>query len=176
MRWTTCGAAILAGLSAGSGALCQDAPMFRGNLAHTGVYDVPAVQTLTGVKWRFHTGGRVISSPAVAGGVAYVGSTDGHLYAVDMATGTQRWTFASGSRITSSPAVDGGGVFFSSYDGNVYRVDAALAKCNGSLPRQVSGGSPASTSMDFSLPERPCPIRSMSSSRRRPSRTARSSL
>ena len=41
MRWTTCGAAILAGLLAGSAALGQDAPMFRGNLAHTGVYDVP---------------------------------------------------------------------------------------------------------------------------------------
>jgi eukaryotic-like serine/threonine-protein kinase len=99
--------------------------MFRGNLAHTGVYDVPPIQTLTGVKWRFHTSGPVISSPAVAGGVAYVGSTDGHLYAIDMATGTQRWTFKTRSRITSSPAVDGGSVFFSSYDGNIYRVDAA---------------------------------------------------
>jgi eukaryotic-like serine/threonine-protein kinase len=127
-RWTTFGAAALASLSAGSAALGQDAPMFRGNLAHTGVYDVPPIQTLTGVKWRFHTSGRVISSPAVAGGVAYVGSTDGHMYAVDMATGTQRWTFTTGSRVTSSPAIDGGGVFFSSYDGNIYRVDAATGK------------------------------------------------
>jgi eukaryotic-like serine/threonine-protein kinase len=102
--------------------------MFRGNLAHTGVYDVPPIQTLTGVKWKFHTKGRIISSPAVVGGVAYVGSTDGYLYAVDLASGAQRWAFKTGARITSSPAVDSGGVFFTSYDGQIYRVDAVTGK------------------------------------------------
>jgi outer membrane protein assembly factor BamB len=125
MRWTTCGAAILAGLLAGSAALSQDAPMFRGNLAHTGVYAAPELRTFGGIKWQFHTKGRILSSAAVVGGVAYVGSTDGRLYAVDMATGAQRWSFKTGARITSSPAVDSGGVFFSSYDGQIYRVDAA---------------------------------------------------
>ncbi len=124
MRWNTYGAAILASLSAGSAALCQDAPMFRGNLAHTGVYAAPELRTLGGVKWQFHTKGRILSSAAVAGGVAYVGSTDGSLYAVDLATGAQRWAFKTGARITASPAVDSGGVFFSSYDGLIYRVDA----------------------------------------------------
>lgn len=122
-----CGA-LLAALSVSTAARGQDAPMFRGNLAHTGVYAAPEVRTLTGVKWKFHTRGRVISSPAVANGVAYVGSTDGHLYAVDMASGAQRWTDSTNARITSSPAVDDGGVFFTSYDGHLYRVDAATGK------------------------------------------------
>ena len=102
--------------------------MFRGNLAHTGVYDAPAIETLPGVKWKFHTDGHVISSPAVVGNTVYAGSTDGHLYAVDVATGKARWKFATKSRITSSPAVNGGSVFVSSYDGNVYRVDTATGK------------------------------------------------
>ncbi len=51
--------------------------MFRGNLAHTGVYDAAGVPKLTGLKWKFHTGGLIISSPAIANGLVYVGSTDG---------------------------------------------------------------------------------------------------
>jgi outer membrane protein assembly factor BamB len=121
-------AALLAALTAGCVARGQDAPMFRGNLAHTGVYAAPEIRKLSGIKWQFHTSGRVISSPAVANGVAYVGSTDGRLYAVDMASGTQRWVDSTTARITSSPAVDGGGVFFTSYDGQVYRVNAATGK------------------------------------------------
>src|ERR1700682_21067 len=66
---------------------------FRGNSSHTGVYDSVGVPKLTGVKWKFHTNGYVISSPAIANGAAYVGSTDGNLYAVDLQTGSQKWKF-----------------------------------------------------------------------------------
>jgi hypothetical protein len=52
------------------------AAMFRGNPSHTGVYDAPGVPKLTGVKWRFHTNGYILSSPAVAAAAAYVGSTE----------------------------------------------------------------------------------------------------
>ena len=62
----------------------QDAAMFRGNLAHTGVYNAAGVPKFSQIKWKFHTDGQVISSPAVANGMAYVGSTDGNLYAVDL--------------------------------------------------------------------------------------------
>ncbi len=101
------------------------AAMFRGNPSHTGVYDAPGVPKLTGVKWRFHTNGYIISSPAVANGTAYVGSTDGNLYAVDLKSGTQKWKFKTGARVVSSPAVDNGAVYFGSYDGYFYAVDAA---------------------------------------------------
>jgi hypothetical protein len=56
--------------------------MFRANLHHTGVYHTKGVPQLHGVKWRFKTGGEVESSPAVADGVVYFGSRDGHLYAL----------------------------------------------------------------------------------------------
>jgi outer membrane protein assembly factor BamB len=102
-----------------------DATEFRGNPQHTGVYDAPGVPKFSKIKWKFHTNGLVISSPAVANGTVYVGSTDGNLYAIDLESGTQRWKFATKVRVASSPAVDGGMVYFGSYDGNFYAVDAA---------------------------------------------------
>jgi outer membrane protein assembly factor BamB len=109
-------------------ALAVDAPMFRGNAEHTGVYAGPGPAALHGVKWKFRTGGNVLSSPAVVGDSAYVASTDGFLYAVALASGTERWKFATGARVTSSPAVVAGVVYVNSYDGNVYAVDAATGK------------------------------------------------
>lgn len=105
--------------------VAQDAAMFRGNLQHTGVYTAAGVPKFNAIKWKFHTGGRVISSPAVVGGVAYVGSTDGNLYAVDVSTGTVKWKFATKAWEVSSPAVASGVVYFLSYDGDLYALDAA---------------------------------------------------
>jgi outer membrane protein assembly factor BamB len=106
-------------------ALGQGPSMFRGDLAHTGVYSDSGLPSVTKVKWRFHTDGRVIGSPAIRDRTAYVGSTDGRVYAIDLDQGTQRWKFATGGRVTSSPAVDGGVVYVESYDGNLYALDAA---------------------------------------------------
>jgi outer membrane protein assembly factor BamB len=98
---------------------------FRGDVQHTGTYDARGVPELHGVLWKFKTGGAVYSSPAVVGGVAFVGSTDGSLYAVDAESGVQKWKFVTRGRVTSSPAVQGGIVYFASYDSNVYAVDAS---------------------------------------------------
>jgi hypothetical protein len=73
----------------------QDAAMFRGDLRHTGVYNAAGAPKFNAIKWKFHTGGRVVSSPAVVNGVVYVGSTDGNFYALDAASGTVRWKFAT---------------------------------------------------------------------------------
>ena len=92
-------------------AYAQDSAMFRGNLQHSGVYAAAGVPQFSRVKWKFQTKGRVFSSPAVANGMAFVGSTDHSLYAVDLATGTQKWKFPTESRVTSSAAVADGVVW-----------------------------------------------------------------
>ncbi len=102
--------------------------MFRGNLQHTGTYKAGGVSKLSGVKWKFHTDGRVISSPAVVSGIVYVGSTDTNLYALEAATGALRWKFPTGSWLVSSPAVSSGIVYFGSYDSNFYAVDATTGQ------------------------------------------------
>ena len=107
----------------------QDAAMFRGDLAHSGVYKAQGVPRFSQVKWKFHTDGQVISSPAVAElGWSSSGSTGGNLYAVDLASGAQKWKLFTGVRVTSSPAVENGVVYFGSYSGRFYAVDAATGK------------------------------------------------
>src|SRR5581483_1989398 len=106
----------------------SDAAMFRGNPEHSGVYNSAAIATFGGVKWKFKTGGQVISSPTISDGMVYVGSSDHNLYAIDAATGAEKWKFKTASRVSSTPAVSGGTIFFGSYDGNFYAVDAATGK------------------------------------------------
>ena len=104
--------------------LTQEAPVFRGNLQHSGVYNAAGVARFSSIKWKFQTSGRVISSPAIVSGVAYFGSTDNNLYAVDAASGALKWKFATQSWVVSSPAVASGAIYFASYDSNFYAVDA----------------------------------------------------
>lgn len=99
--------------------------MFRGNPQHTGVYDGVPLRQFSQVRWKFPTHGRIFSSPAIVAGVAYIGSTDGHLYAIDIATGAQKWKFQTASRVNSSPAVDSGIVYFTSYDGFFYALETS---------------------------------------------------
>ena len=106
------------------GAARADAPaMFRADAAHLGVYD-SAAPSLRSVRWRFHTGGAVISSPVVAAGVVYVGSNDGSLYAVRRKDGAELWRYSTHGPVTSSPGVADNAVYFASEDGYVYALDA----------------------------------------------------
>ena len=76
--------------------------------------------------WTGHTGGDVSSSPAVSGGVVYVGSGDKQLYAfaVGCATGggvcAPIWRGTTGGSIYSSPAVANGVVYVGSDDHKLY--------------------------------------------------------
>jgi len=92
--------------------------------------------------WTATTGGVVSSSPAVVGGVVYVGSDDHKLYAFDAAGsagcgGVPRscsplWTATTGGVVSSSPAVVGGVVYVGSGDGKLYAFDAAgSTNCSG---------------------------------------------
>jgi outer membrane protein assembly factor BamB len=98
---------------------------FRGDAAHTGVQPGEAPRVLPRVRWSFPTGDRVVSSPAWADGVVYVGSDDGNLYAIDAASGRQRWMHRTGGPVSGSPAVADGRVYVTSYDGRLHAVDAA---------------------------------------------------
>jgi eukaryotic-like serine/threonine-protein kinase len=102
--------------------------MFRGDPVHSGIYAGTGSPAFHGIRWFFHTNGEVVSSPAIAGGVVYVGSNDGNLYAIDESGGKLHWKFETGSAIPSSPAVAAGIVYFASYDGNFYAVDAVTGK------------------------------------------------
>jgi outer membrane protein assembly factor BamB len=65
-----------------------------------------------------------LSSPLVHDGKVYVGSSDGHLYALDAKDGKLAWAWRTGGMVHSSPALAGNNVVVGSWDGAVYALDA----------------------------------------------------
>jgi eukaryotic-like serine/threonine-protein kinase len=127
-------------------------PAIVGDMLYVGSYDGKfyALDRRTGVpRWKFRTEGErrfeakglhgmqpksqtiadpfdvFLSSPVVAAGVVYFGSGDGHLYALDAATGDLRWKFTTGDVVHASPAYADGVVYFGSWDSYFYAVDAS---------------------------------------------------
>ncbi len=95
--------------------------------------------------WASTTGASISSSPTVAGGVVYVGSGDGKLYAFNAQTGAMLWTGSTGGAINSSPAVVGGVVYVGSGDGKLYAFNAQTGAVlwTGSTGYDISQSSPA---------------------------------
>lgn len=102
--------------------------MFRGDAARLGRYDAPPIRQFGGLQWRFVTEGPVRSTPVVAGGTVYVGSSDGHLYAIDLDKGDGMWSFDAGSSISSSPAIAYGLVYFTARDNALYAVERSTGR------------------------------------------------
>jgi outer membrane protein assembly factor BamB len=96
-------------------------PMFHHDLNHTG-YSTSTAPNTNQTLWNQTTSGAVKSSPAVAGGMVYVGSLDHQVYALDISTGAKLWNYTTGGG-WSSPAVAGGMVYVGSLDGKVYALN-----------------------------------------------------
>ena len=98
--------------------------MFHSDLSHTG--NSTSTAPITGAPlWRYPTGNQIISSPAVATGILYIGLTNGNVSALNAANGAYIWNYTTGNAVYSSPAVAGGSVYIGSLDGNVYALNAA---------------------------------------------------
>lgn len=94
--------------------------------------------------WTFDTGGKnwqcklpddetpgydsQASAAVISDEIVYVGSANGHLYAIDKNTGTEIWRFKTGGPIHSIPVLAEGLVYFGSYDHHVYAVHAQTGK------------------------------------------------
>jgi len=65
------------------------------------------------------TGNTVASSPAVVGGVVYVGSADNSVYALNASTGAKLWSFDTGNAVGSSPAVVNDTIYVGFHDHTV---------------------------------------------------------
>jgi outer membrane protein assembly factor BamB len=75
--------------------------------------------------WSYKTVDSVESSPAVVGGLVYVGSDDHNVYCLNASTGAFVWSYTTGSEVGySSPAVVGGLVYVGSLDDMVYCLNA----------------------------------------------------
>jgi outer membrane protein assembly factor BamB len=71
------------------------------------------------LRWRFHVGSPVESSPVVRRGIDYFGAWNGNVYALDLRHRRLRWVFRSGYKITSSASLAGGRLFIGDYGGRI---------------------------------------------------------
>ena len=104
-------------------------PQFRGSPALLGTTQATLPAKLK-VLWTYEAGDAIDSSAAIADGVAYVGSANGELHAVNMADGKAKWKYrASEDGIgESSPAVAGGVVYVGDLAGTLHAVDVTTGK------------------------------------------------
>lgn len=73
--------------------------------------------------WAFETGGRIGATPRIEGDVVYVGSGDGCLYALDLASGQQRWRYDAQEDVGTTPVVAGGLVLAMTLQDTLFAVD-----------------------------------------------------
>lgn len=97
--------------------------MFRGDAAHTGVYQGAGPREFHRVKWAFPTGARVVSSPVMKDKVVYFGSDDGNVYAVGADDGRQVWMRSTRGAVSGTPAIAGESLYVTSFDGSLYALN-----------------------------------------------------
>ena len=118
------GICTLGAISAPS-ASSADWPQFHRDAARSGFNPVDNELNHDNVdelalKWRTSFGGVSVTTPVVAAGAVYVGSSDGSFYALDAQTGAVRWRGAAGESIGHSAAVVGDRVYVGSLSGTAY--------------------------------------------------------
>jgi eukaryotic-like serine/threonine-protein kinase len=104
-----------------------DWTMFRGDAALTGRASSDLPRELKPL-WTFQAEKGFAAAAAIAGNTVYVTNLDGHLYALDLATGKQRWKLKATDEIKSAPSVSAGVVYFGDEKGLFHAVDAVTGK------------------------------------------------
>jgi outer membrane protein assembly factor BamB len=81
-----------------------------------------------GTAWIGIVPGGTYSSPAIVGGIAYIGSYNGGLYAFDATTGAPQWVASTSGPVYASPAVASGQIFLGDINGNFYAFNAVSGR------------------------------------------------
>jgi outer membrane protein assembly factor BamB len=124
----------------------ESSPLVANGQVYVGDWQnrVLALDELTGrERWAFKTGGKVKGAVAISGRRLYIGSYDGHLYALYARTGNLIWRASGQPRLVhsgefySTPAAAYGRVYVGSTDGKVYSFGASTGKLRWS---QSTGG------------------------------------
>jgi polyvinyl alcohol dehydrogenase (cytochrome) len=113
-------------------------PMYQRDPAHSGYAAASRIDTSNvadlSQAWSYQTGSIVTGTPVVSGGMVYVGSWDGKMYALREADGQLVWSLDAGRisdncgatyGIDSTAAVVEGRLYFGAANCNLYSVNAA---------------------------------------------------
>jgi outer membrane protein assembly factor BamB len=120
-----------------------DWPFARQNVYGSGQNDLESTLNIStvnamGESWAFPTiTGAGDAPPAVVGGVMYVGTLNGRLFAVSTSTHKKLWSVQPGTAIDGSPAVSNNTVYIG--DGaSVFALDATTGATKWSIPTSQS--------------------------------------
>lgn len=72
----------------------------------------------------FTAGGKIWSTPTVHNGIAYFGSQNRRVYAVDLRDGRLLWQYETGGAVMGKPLIANGLVIIGSFDKKLYALDA----------------------------------------------------
>jgi eukaryotic-like serine/threonine-protein kinase len=98
-------------------------PQFHGDQTQRGSVSGYLSEKLS-LAWRFETGDEVKSSPAIVAGRVYVGSSDKHIYALDLQTGKQVWSAILDGAVEASPTLVDNVLYIGTLSGTLYALDA----------------------------------------------------
>lgn len=103
----------------------SEAAFYRQSLDRKGYAPTEGPET-PDLLWTTYLNDSVTTSPVVADGKVFIGTSGGKFYALDATSGGIIWTFDAGSPVSSSPAFQNGVVFFGTENpGNIYALDAS---------------------------------------------------
>lgn len=107
-------------------------------IAGTDFFDNMSATGAIEPKWKFTTEDEIRSSPAAHKEMAFIGSYDTNVYAVNLTTGAFIWKYASHGGISSSPVVDESNrlIVFGSEDNTFYALDYRTGRINWSYVTQ----------------------------------------
>lgn len=76
------------------------------------------------IRWRYLINSNATTAALEANGAVYVGTADGHFYALDAASHSLRWAYdARAAILPQDPVAEKGAVYFCAVDGSVYKLD-----------------------------------------------------
>jgi len=121
-RFETKGA-IIGGL-----ALAPDAGLLLVPSDDGRLYGLDAAEGTLRPGWPFRTGKGIWSRPAVEDDTVYVGSLDGKVYALEVASGRERWHLDLGAGVISDPALARGLLLVGATDRRLYAIDVRTGR------------------------------------------------
>ena len=80
------------------------------------------------IQWTHTTGGRIDSSPVIAGKRVFIATQGGQLLALNLETGSVVWNFDTGESMTASPSVAAGYLIIGTVDGTLFAFAEPVRK------------------------------------------------
>jgi outer membrane protein assembly factor BamB len=115
----------------------------KGSIRHAPAFDVKRGKVITGCAdgyiyiidvetgkevWSFRTDNTIYTVPLVVDDTAYVGSTDKHLYVVDLEQHIVKKKIYAGSKIFGPARLLAGRIYFGACNGIIYEIDPATVE------------------------------------------------